>query len=188
MDKKPNKDLQIEIPTENNGKLDEIPTDEIQFYAISPGRIKNKGMVGIRKKFNKKLYQRYDLPARDKIKNLLGDYVTDNPDQYGADLIINSDKCKYDYLELQVCTKWVAKTFPFEKPYLHARKAKYDENTLFLVLNKHMTKGLLFDRSSLNDEARRIKKYSREFVYDVEWNKTLLVHIEHLDRETLDFY
>lgn len=143
-------------------------------------------------KFKQKLLDKYDVPARDKVKDKLKDYVIDNPDIYQQDLIITGDTCKYKYLELQVCCQWVNHKFPFDTPYLYARKAKYytkDNDTLFFLLNKHMTSGYLFDVKSLeNIKPKRIKKYSREFIYEIPWNRCLLVPMEDLSKEIIEIY
>ena len=56
-------------------------------------------LCGKKSKFNEKLYEKYDIPARQKIKEVLGDNICDNPDKYGEDMILLIDGCKYKYLE-----------------------------------------------------------------------------------------
>ncbi|AYV78911.1 MAG: hypothetical protein Edafosvirus48_2 [Edafosvirus sp.] len=146
-------------------------------------------IVGKKSKFNYDSFCKYDVPAREKVKKVLGDFVTDNPDEYGEDLIINSPSCKYKYLELQVCSSWLNEKYPFNYPYVYARKIRYADDTLFLVLNKCLTKGYIFDMMSFkNVEPRRFKKYSREYVYDIPWHRVMTVYIETLDKETIESY
>jgi len=106
------------------------------------------------------------------------------------DFIINKNyNCKYNFLEIQVASNWVEEKYPFENLWVYARKAKYSKDTLFLTLNKNLTLGYLFSYSSINqDKLKRLKKYSREFIYYVDWSKALLVYIDNLDKETILFF
>jgi hypothetical protein len=148
----------------------------------------NKKIIGKIKKFNPILYEKYDVPARNKIKEKLLNYVQDNPDIYEQDMILNIPKCKYKYLELQVCTKWVNDKYPYEKPFVYARKKLFSEDTLFLILDKHMTTGLLFDQKSLLSEPKRLKKYSRYFVFEVPWYRVLMLDLSELSVEVIQMY
>lgn len=155
-----------------------------KYYENSPFTTKGKHKV-----FNKVLYEIFDIPARNKIKNILGDFVIDNPDEKKQDLIITSDTCKYKYLELQVCAGWTQKQFPYEKLYVYERKGTYGDDTLFLVLNRILTRGYIFDRQSFrNIEPTRLKPYSKQFVYRIPWNRAMEVYIEYLDKETIELY
>ncbi len=52
-----------------------------------------------------------------------------------------------------------------------------------------MTKGYLFDAKSIGSiKPRRLKKYSREFVYDVPWHRVMKVSINDLNKETIELY
>lgn len=146
------------------------------------------GKITRKKKFDEHLLTKYDLPAREKIKKILGEGIIDNPDKYGEDMIICNENCSYKYLELQVYSNWI-ETFPFKYPFVYARKIKYDDQTLFLAMNYNMTKGLIFDKKSFDKQKpRRYKKYSREFVYDVPWHRVMQVYINKLDWQTLKLY
>lgn len=139
--------------------------------------------------FDKKLYEKYDLPARDKLKEKLGDFIRDNPDIYQQDLIITDQNFKYKYIEIQVCTKWVSTNYPFDKVYIYERKGRYGNDTLFITLDRFMTRGLIFDAESFKDtKPRRLKKYSREFVFDVPWNRILPFIMIDLTPDTLKLY
>ncbi|AYV83593.1 MAG: hypothetical protein Hyperionvirus9_10 [Hyperionvirus sp.] len=140
------------------------------------------------KKFDITLYNKYDIPAREKIKKLLPNHVKDNPNIYEEDMILDIPNYKYKFLELQVCAKWINDTFPYDKPFVYARKKLFSNSTIFLLMDKHMTCGYLFDQKSLSNEPRRIKKYSRSYVYEVPWNRVLKVNLDDFDIETLKLY
>jgi hypothetical protein len=147
-----------------------------------------KKVVGKIKKFDKKLYDKYDIPARNIVKEKLMEYVSDNPNVYAEDLLLNIPDLKYKFLELQVCTKWIEEKFPYDKPFVYSRKNNFSDSTLFLILNKNMTRGLLFDKASLLKTPRRLKKFSRFFVYEVPWNRILNINIDDLNCETIRAY
>ena len=151
--------------------------------------ITDNDLIGKHSKFNQELFEKYDTPARNVVKNALGEFVVDNPDKYHQDLIITDEHFKYKYIELQVCSNWVNERFPFDNVYVYERKCHYHNDTLFITLNKAMTKGVLFDAKSFkNNKPRRIKKYSREFVYDVPWNKILPFSIDDLTPQLIGLY
>jgi hypothetical protein len=147
-----------------------------------------KVIIGKIKKFDQRLYDRYDTPARKIMYERLGEHVKDNPNIYGEDMLLDIPGCKYKYLELQVCVKWTEERYPYYRPFVYARKKLFSDDTLFLVLNKEMTDGLLFDKNSLYDEPRRVKKYSRSFVYEVPWHRVLRVNMEEFGIETIKLY
>lgn len=78
-------------------------------YIYNP-RLKGKHRV-----FSQEMFDKYDVPARDKIKRVLTDFVSDHPDDKKQDLVINDPECKYKYLELQVCPSWIGETYPMKK-------------------------------------------------------------------------
>lgn len=144
---------------------------------------------GKHKHFDEKLFDKFDKPAREKIKTIFPEYVEDNPDPYGQDLILKIPECKYNFLELQICASWEKEKYPFEKLFVYARKNKYDNDTLFLTMNRFLTRGYLFDAESFkNTKPRRLKKYSREYVYDIPWCKACYVDIDVLDKETFQLF
>lgn len=146
-----------------------------------------KGMIGIRRKFNQKLHDKYDVTARKVLIDALGDYLSDHPDKYAQDLVINSKTCQYKYLEVQVCVEWLDK-YPYDTVFIYARKARYDNDTLFITMNRALTKGYIFSVGDTKMKPRRIKKYSREFVYDIPWGRCMLVYINSIDREAIELY
>lgn len=139
------------------------------------------------KKFDQKLYDLYDVPSREILKEKLGSCVSDNPDIYAEDMILNLENCKYKFIELQVCATWL-NLYPHQQLYVYERKAKFSENTLFILFDKHFKKGYLFDRSSLIDKPERIKKYSKTFIYYIKWYKTLFFKIEDLNCDLIKKY
>ena len=156
---------------------------------IMPKYYKDHSLKGLHRRFDPILHQKFDEPARKRIKEVLKDFVVDNPDPFEQDLIIVSPTCKYRFLELQVCNQWVNEDFPYKKMYIYERKGKYCKDTLFLTLNKFLTRGYLFDMESVNVEnRRRFKKFSREFVYEIPWHRVLYVFINKLDKETIELY
>lgn len=142
-----------------------------------------------RSKFSKKLFDKYDIPARQKLKEVLGDFIEDNPDQYKQDFIIKSDICKYKYLEVQVCAGWINEKYPMDTLWVYSRKSVYPSDTLFITLSKNLKYGYIFDADSFKDvKPRRLKKYSREMVYDIPWGRLMKIFIETLDKETIELY
>lgn len=141
--------------------------------------------------FNNKMYNKYDIPARDILKDKLGDYLIDNPDPVQQDMIINSDKCKYKYLEIQVCTSWINKNFPRRYPYIYERKIKYRKNndTLFIMFDKYFKECLIFDIEKLvSEKPIRVKKYSREFLYEIPWYRCRKILTKFITQKTFDYY
>ena len=140
-------------------------------------------MLGKIKKFDEKLYNKYDIPAREILKNKLGDKIKDNPDIYAEDMIIDDIDCKYKFLEIQACADWIGEKYPHNKPFVFERKGHFDDKTLFILFDKHLTKALLFAKTSLETIPVRTKKYSRYYKYEVPWNKVITVHMENFSIE-----
>ena len=147
-----------------------------------------KKLKGRIKKFDINLYNKYDLPAREIIKQKLGDFVKDNPNIYEQDLILQDNECRYKYLELQVCVAWIYNNYPYKFPFIYERKSNFSEKTLFIILSKHMDQGLIFDKNALNEKPRRIKKYSRYFINEAYWHKVLPFYTKYLDIKLLRMY
>ena len=146
-------------------------------------------LKGKRRIFSQAMLEKYDLPARAIIKEKLGDFVIDNPDEFQQDMIITDKNCKYKYLEIQVISQWKTDKYPYPTLYMYERKAKYGNDTLFLTLNTKFDKGFLFDRKSIEGKApRRLVKYHREFVYDVPWNMVMTIDIETLTPDIINIY
>ena len=146
-------------------------------------------LQGKHKAFDQCLFEKYDLPAREIIKNALKDFIDDNPNIYEQDFIINDPEFKYKFIEIQVCINWKQDTYPYEKVFIYERKYHYGEDTLFITLNKNITKGFIFEAKSFkNSKPRRLKKYSREFVYDIPWNLIMPINIDDFNKETIKLF
>jgi hypothetical protein len=152
-----------------------------------PIRIFHK-LIGKNKKFDIKLYEKYDIPVRNIIKEKLGQYIKDNENIYEQDMIILDENCKYKYLELQVCVKWTSNIFPYSVPYVYERKAKFSKDTLYMIFNRNMTELLLFDRESLAVRPRRKKKYARNYVYDIPWYRIIKLSVGNLNMDSINIY
>ena len=155
----------------------------------------NPNLKGKHHIFDEKLCDKFDKPAREKIKERLLDFVKDNEDICQQDLVItnptyDSDEFKYQYIELQVCTNWIGERFPYAMVYVFERKKKYDSDTLFITLNRCMTRGYIFDYESIKKfgKLRRLKKYSREMVYDIPWFRIRPFEMEDLNEELIRSY
>ena len=150
---------------------------------------KNYSFSGRKSNFDIKLFYKYDIPAREVVNKYFGESVMDNPNPLAPDLLILDKDSNYKYLELQVCTKWVNK-FPYDNVYIFERKVKYGLDCLFLVLNRSMTEGYVFDIRSLQfQKPRRIKKYSRDFVFDIPWKSCIKISLENdLADDILKYY
>lgn len=151
--------------------------------------ILDNSLKGKHKAFDNVLFEKYDIPARKIIKDALKDFIEDNPNIYEQDFIIKEPGFKFKYLEIQVCASWVNDTYPFHKVFIYERKYRYNEDTLFITLNKNLTKGFVFEAASFkNEKPRRLKKYSREFVYDIPWNKIMPITMDDFDIDILKLF
>jgi hypothetical protein len=144
-------------------------------------------LKGKNKKFDQVLYDKYDIPARDIVKSKLGVNVKDNPDIYAEDLVIDDPICKYKFIELQVCANWIDK-YPYDEPFVYERKGHFSDDTLFIIFDKNMNRGLLFDKISLKEKPNRIKKYSRTFVYQIPWLRIMPFFVNNLDMDMIYSY
>jgi len=149
----------------------------------------DRKLLGKRRIFDHNLHDQYDIPARKVIKKALGGYVIDNPNPFKQDLIVTDQNAKYKYIEVQVISQWINEKFPYPKVYVYERKKVYGYDTLYITLNKNLTKAFIFDRESIDQLApRRVKKYSREFVYDIPWHRIITVYINDLNKELIELY
>ena len=148
---------------------------------------KISGITGKVKKFNQEKCDKYDVKARNIIKNIFGDLIKDNEDIYGEDMIFTQKNFPYKYLELQVCSYW-EDTFPYEYPFVYARKMKFSKKTLFLTFNKYYTKCIIFGREHVSENSGRLKKYDRECVNFVQWGKTMEIITADLSLNSIRRY
>jgi len=141
------------------------------------------------RKFDQKLFDKYDVEARDMVKNILKDNVRDNENIYGEDMIFNIKPFPCKYLELQVFSKWDTDVFPYVYPFVFARKMKFSSNTLFLTFNKWLTELILFRRDDISNKSTRLKKYDRELIHYVTWGKTIKIKTYQLTPKLIrEFY
>lgn len=131
-----------------------------------------KGITGKVTKFDQKLFDKYDVGARNIAKQYLGNSIKDNEDQYGEDMIFTVKPFPYKYLELQVCALWEDE-YPYDQVFIYARKMRFSKKTLFLTFNRNFTQCIIFGRQYVSDKISKLKKYDREHVHFVHWGKTM---------------
>jgi len=141
------------------------------------GLTKLNGVSGSVKKFDDKLHSKFDIEAREMLKNILGSNIKDNDDIYGEDMIFDVQntpkKFPYKYLEVQVFSQWSEDKFPYIFPFVYSRKMRFSQSTLFVTFNKYLSEVIIFSRSSLSEEPSKLKKYDRENVNYVPWSKAM---------------
>ncbi|VBB18509.1 hypothetical protein YASMINEVIRUS_972 [Yasminevirus sp. GU-2018] len=166
----------------NNKRKDSQFTKSKQQYK------KIGGMTGKIKVFDQGLYEKYDKKSRVIIKQKLGSAVKDNPDKYGEDMIVDSNRIPHRYIELQVYGRWVNDEFPYESPFIYERKMRFNKSTLFICFNASYSKLIMFSRDSVHPKKYRVKKYAREFIHYVPWSKALTLDTDKLDLEIIRNY
>lgn len=135
--------------------------------------VKLSNTEGKVKKFSKKLCDKYDIEARELVKYILKDNIKDNPNIYGEDMIFTQDKFPFKYLELQVCSSWDGKIFPYLFPFIYSRKMKFSDNTLIIIFNRLLTEIIMFNKKDVQKVPSRLKKYDRELIHYVGWGCTV---------------
>lgn len=119
-----------------------------------------------RKPFDKKLHDRLDTAARQKIKDILATTrltIKDNENRYGVDLIVSMDNKFVCNFETEVKEVWDGDKFPYSDIQLPARKMKFAKDTYFIMFNKDLSHHLTIKGSDLAScETRSIvNKYSQ---------------------------
>lgn len=99
------------------------------------------------KQFDKGLYALFDKKARETVKKVLKDQnltITDNPDQYGPDLIVYDKDKMIGYIECEIKRVWDKPYFPYESVQFPERKRKFlaYKDITFYMFNLGCTKGL----------------------------------------------
>jgi hypothetical protein len=145
------------------------------------------GVKGKVKTFDEGLSNKFDVKAREVVKQVFGELVCDNPDIYGEDMIVKCSEVPYKYFELQVCGDW-DKKFPYKYPFVYARKMRFSKKTLFITFNKDFTKLLIFDRNAIDDKPTRLVKYSRELVNLVGWGKVMIMETDEFSIDSIKTY
>ena len=103
--------------------------------------------MGVRKKFDKDLYDTYDSIAKEAAKDALqkkGYTVCDNTDKYAQDLVAEKDGEMF-LVETEVKNVWKGPEFPYDTVQLPERKKKFfKERTLFFIWNAELTHAIVF--------------------------------------------
>lgn len=145
---------------------------------------------GAVKIFEQKLYDKFDESARNIVKRQLKEFVKDNPDKYGEDLVYDDpliqNECKF--IEVQVYGKWDDVLFPYSYPFVYARKMRFSPETLFIGFNKSLTSAVLFSRKSIIEKPTRLKKYARELVNIVQWKNVMKIPAIRLNIDAIRSY
>ncbi len=106
------------------------------------------------KHFSHRDHQKYDVAARESAKGFWqrrGWRVTDNPDEYGVDLIAE-DGGKRFYIEVEVKRAWHGVDFKYNTMHLPARKGKFlHKPTQFMIFNNSLTHAAIFSRNVVKD-------------------------------------
>ena len=116
------------------------------------------------KPFNQTTHNKYDRPAREATKKYIkrhGYTAEDNPDIYGADLIVK-DLC---YVECEVKKYWSQSTYPYPHVRLPYRKKKFsllDMPTVFYIWNNKYSHAVRIPGSSLG--TAEVKEYKNSQV------------------------
>jgi hypothetical protein len=146
------------------------------------------GVTGKSKKFNADLHQKFDIEARDILKHILCDYVRDNENEFGEDLIFDCKELPYKYIEVQVCGTWTTENYPYDKPFVYARKMRFSKKTLFITFSKDYTRFIMFSRKVIDSTPSRLKKYAREVVHFVPWNNSMKTTTSRLTLNLIKSY
>ena len=141
---------------------------------------------GKTKRFNQEIFDKYDTPARKIIIDLLGEKnVGDNPDKYGEDLVVIAKSIPFKFIEIQVYASWKEKDFPYDQPYIPARKMRFSKKTLFMCFNNDLNHIIMFSRKYMNEKSERLKKYDREMVNFVDWRYVTILPLYKLTKKEI---
>lgn len=106
------------------------------------------------KHFSIRDHAKYDVIARDTAKKFwsrLGWDISDNPDEYGVDLIAQKDN-KRVYVEVEVKKAWHGPTFQYSTMHLPVRKTKFlSKPTKFMVFNNSLTHAAVISRRAIQN-------------------------------------
>lgn len=139
-----------------------------------------------RKRFDKELYDESDTAARSvgkKYWRSFGYEVTDNPDRYGADLLVNTGWEEF-YSEVEIKRVWSGSSFPYDTLQIPQRKQKFtelDKPCVFMVFNKEQTHGFVCSSDQLKQspvvEVPNKYVYKGEMFFQVPVSKLLFVEV-----------
>jgi hypothetical protein len=104
-----------------------------------------------RKGFDSQLFNNTDMPAREVIKDYIGQsglFVRDNPDTYGPDLIVYKGFKPLSYVEVEIKLVWKPEQyhFPWNIVQLPERKLKFLNLGLpieFFILRADLQRAIL---------------------------------------------
>lgn len=135
------------------------------------------------KTFSKRDFKKYDVAARDAAKSFWtrqGWTVSDNPDEYGVDLIAEKDG-KRVYVEVEVKACWHGTEFHYDTIHLPIRKTKFmDKPTKFMVFNNSLTHAAVIGRRAIEASPVSVvpnrKIAMGERFYDVPRDAAIFVY------------
>jgi hypothetical protein len=142
------------------------------------------------KPFNPILFKENDRLARaagKKYWQSLGYDVIDNPDRYGADLIVDN---KF-YCEVEIKKVWSGKEFKYDTLQVPERKKKFanlDMPCKFIVFNNEQSHGFLCEGETLMAspvvEVPNRYVYRGEFFFQVPVVNTQLIEVPNHDNDS----
>ena len=114
-------------------------------------------------------------------RSFFGYKVEDNPDQYGADLIVNTGWEEF-YSEVEIKRVWSGPTFKYDTLQIPSRKQKFiglDKQCVFMVFNNEQTHAFVCHGDTLKEspivEVPNKYVYAGEMFYQVPITKLLFV-------------
>ena len=137
---------------------------------------------GIKKRFDRDLYKKYDELAKDATRlhyKKQGTILKDNPDRYRQDLV-----CDDHMVECEVKLVWDGVDFPYDSVQLPQRKAKFfDKLTQFYIWNKSFSKAATFWSEDIKDlvpvEVPNKYVYNGEYFFQVPLELVTFVALVH---------
>ena len=124
-----------------------------------------------RKRFDKNLYDSNDSTARTAGKIYWRSFsyqAEDNPDRYGADLIVNTG-WEVFYSEVEIKRVWSGPLFKYDTLQIPERKRKFtvlDMPCMFLVLNNEQTHAFVCSSDLLSKSP--VVEVPNKYVYKGE--------------------
>lgn len=124
-----------------------------------------------RKRFDKDLYDSNDSTARTAGKKYWRSFnyqAEDNPDRYGADLIVNTG-WEVFYSEVEIKRVWSGPLFKYDTLQIPERKRKFtvlDMPCMFLVLNNEQTHAFVCSSDLLSKSP--VVEVPNKYVYKGE--------------------
>lgn len=140
--------------------------------------------MSIRKRFDKKLFDKTDKPAKEAIKRLFKGFkgwsVKDNENRYGVDLLVFKDGVHVCNIETEMKLVWKGDDFPYDSLHIPERKKRYKDlevPTLFVVFNSDCSNFLvIFGYDLYNAKLVEVPNkyvFRGEKFYNVNIKKTI---------------